>query len=129
MTGALNTDEKETRAANAALEKKVLGCSPSVGVAADTKMFSEISEALLTGLDGDMSCTFPDCIKDIRGKDANYEFATSSTLPPLRLEYSHNIATETLGLVFIHTHLHGKELKHEYLHTYYRGYGDTDDLS
>ena len=74
-------------------------------------MFAEISEALLKGLDGDMTCTFPDFIKDIRGKDANYEFASSSTLPPLRLEYTYNIVTETRGLVFVNTHLNGLKVR------------------
>ena len=74
-------------------------------------MFAEISEALLKGLDGNMTCTFPDFIKDIRGKDANYEFASSSTLPPLRLEYTYNIVTETRGLVFVNTHLIGFEVR------------------
>ena len=74
-------------------------------------MFNEISEALLKGLDGDMTCTFPDFIKDIRGEDANYEFATSATLPPLRLDYTYNVVTETLGFIFVNTHVNGLKVK------------------
>ena len=74
-------------------------------------MFNEISEAVLKGLDGDMTCTFPDFMKDIRGKDANYEFATSATLPPLRLDYTYNVVTETHGFVFVNTHLNGLKIK------------------
>ena len=90
-------------------------------------MFAEISEALLKGLDGDMTCTFPDFIKDIRGKDANYEFASSSTLPPLRLEYTYNVATETRGLVFVNTHLNGLKVRADFLTGFEDIWSGTED--
>ena len=74
----------------------VYGCQPAVGVAADTKMFEDFGQALYNGLrDEDMTCIFPDAIKSIVARDANFEFSTSVFLPPLHLSWSYNVSAET----------------------------------
>ena len=39
----------------------------------------------------------------IKGRDCNFESSSSSQLQPLRLLYSHNVATKSLVLIFVNT--------------------------
>ena len=71
-------------------------------------MFEDFGQALYNGLrDEDMTVIFPDAIKSIVARDANFEFSTSVFLPPLHLSWSYNVAAETQAVVFIWTHLEG----------------------
>ena len=96
------------RGADAALEARKdeqyfsfgFGCNPGTGVASNTTMCRDICEAMLEALNEDLTCTYPEAVEAIQGRDANFEFANSSTLKPLLLFYTHNIVTEIHGYVF-----------------------------
>jgi len=71
-SGSLEADSTSKRGVDARLEGKIVaifalifGCSPSVGVSADTKMFHDFCDSLLKGLREDMTCIFPEAIKSI----------------------------------------------------------------
>ena len=68
-------------------------------------MCRDICEAMLSSLRGDMTCVYPDAVESIQGRDANFEFANSSTLKPLLLFYKHNLVTEIHGYIFVQDHL------------------------
>ena len=65
----------------------------------------DISRALIDGCNGDMVCTFPDCLDSLQGTDVNIELVSSSTLRPYRLFFIHNLVSRTVGLIFVQTHL------------------------
>ena len=124
------------RGADAALEARKdeqyfsfgFGCNPGTGVASNTTMCRDICEAMLEALSEDLTCTYPEAVEAIQGRDANFEFANSSTLKPLLLFYTHNVVTEIHGYVFVQDHLdnfehvwQGTELFDEY----YRRTGDV----
>ena len=62
-------------------------------------MMADMSEVLLKGYDDEFTCTFPEVLDSLKGKDVNFEMVTSATLRPLRLFYS--VITKTMGLVFV----------------------------
>ena len=79
----------------------IWGCKPNTGVASNTAMISEIVERLFTYDRFTMLLAFPDCLRDLEGRDANYEVVTSQTIQPLMLVYSHKVTTTTIGVVFL----------------------------
>ena len=79
----------------------IFGCSPSVGVPAQTKMMADITDTLLQGYGEEYTCTFPDVLDRLKGRDVNFEMVTSGTLRPLRLFYTYNVVTETIGFIFV----------------------------
>ena len=80
----------------------IWGCKPNTGVASNTAMVSEIVDRLLTCYDQfTMLLAFPDCLRDLEGRDANFEVVTSQTIQPLMLVYSHKVATTTIGVIFL----------------------------
>ena len=85
----------------------VFGCSPSTGVDAQTRYMYDISAALLDGCTPEMTCTFPDVLETLQGRDNNFEMVTSSTLKPLRMFYGHNIVRIYRGYVFVQEGLEG----------------------
>ena len=68
-------------------------------------MCRDICEAMLEALTEEMTCTYPEAVEAIQGRDANFEFVNSSTLKPLLLFYTHNVVTEMYGYVFVQDHL------------------------
>ena len=67
----------------------------------------EICTQLYFSYDSNMTCTFPDVLENMKGKDATFELVTSSTIRPCRLFYSHNVITEKIAFIIIQTHLKG----------------------
>ena len=55
-----------------------------------------------------MTAVIPDMLDQLTGQDNNFEMVLSSALQPLKLFYTHNFATKTIGLVFINTELQGR---------------------
>ena len=70
-------------------------------------MMYDLSEAILSNLGLDMTFYYPAFTESLQGKDSNFETAQSSTLRPLRLQWTHNVVLYTLGYVFIQTDLKG----------------------
>ena len=68
-------------------------------------MCRDICEAMLSALTGEMTCIYPDAVESILGRDANFEFANSSTLKPLLLFYTYNVVNEIHGYIFAQDHL------------------------
>ena len=85
----------------------VYGCPPGSGVAAETKMMYDISDAFLNGVDDNMICAFPELLDHLVGTDVNFELLVSSNIQTLRLFYIHNSVWTTIGLVFVQTQLKG----------------------
>ena len=80
-----------------------------MGVLADTTMIQDLSNVLKSQYDRTtFSIEFPDCFNDLLGNDASFEMALSNTLQPLRLIYEHNVVTDSIGVIFIHTRLGNK---------------------
>ena len=62
-----------------------------------------VPDAIAVMLDFDkttFSVQFIDCFDDLKGSDANFEMVASNTLQPVRLIYSHNIATSKIAVIF-----------------------------
>ena len=79
-----------------------------MGVKTKTTMIKDLSDVLKKQYDRkSFSILFPNCFNDLLGNDASFEMALSNTLQPLRLVYEHNVATDSIGVVFVHTHLEG----------------------
>ena len=105
----INAEEKDQARGDTLIDelKKMIyfgllfGCSPSVGVPAETKFMNDISRALLDGCNDDMVCTFPDCLDSLQGTDVNIELVLSSTLRPYRLFFIHHVVRVTYGLIFV----------------------------
>ena len=83
----------------------MFGCAPSIGVRADTKFITDVCEALLDRIAGDMTLTFPEVLEGINGSDANFELISSATTRPIKLIYTFNLVSKLLGYVFVWTHL------------------------
>ena len=124
------------RGADAALEARKdeqyfsfgFGCNPGTGVASNTTMCRDICEAMLEALTEEMTCTYPEAVEAIQGRDANFEFANSSTLKPLLLFYTHNVVTEIHGYVFAQDHLDNFEHVWEGTELLVNGYRRTGDV-
>ena len=82
----------------------IWGCRPSAGVAAQTAMVEELVQMLSKKCDRDtMTIELPYAFQNMVGKDANYEIVTSSTIQPILLSYSHNVANHTIAYIFVNT--------------------------
>ena len=80
----------------------IWGCKPNTGVAANSKMVSEICKRFLTYYNRfTMELAFPECLRDLEGEDASFEVVTSQTILPLVLIYSHRVATKTIAVIFL----------------------------
>ena len=53
-----------------------------------------------------LSVQFPDVVNQL-GPDENLEVSASNSISPLKLFYSHNIATHTIAMVLVNTHTRG----------------------
>ena len=64
---------------------------------------------MMNSLRGDLTCVYPEAVEALQGRDANFEFANSSTLKPLLLFYTHNVVTQVNGYIFAQDHLENFE--------------------
>ena len=79
------------------------GCRPSAGVKANTTMIKDILNALINSADRiNFTVLLPQALDQLKGNDASFETASSSTLQPLKLYYVKGVATKSLGIVFYH---------------------------
>jgi hypothetical protein len=85
----------------------VFGCSPSVGINADSKFMKNACENIERSMNARMTVIFPDCLESMQGEDCNFELATSSTLKPLHLVFAFHIAAYAIGYVFVQEKLNG----------------------
>ena len=79
----------------------IFGCSPSVGVPAQTQMMADIADTLLHGYNEEYTSTFPDVLDRLQGHDVNFEMVTSGTLRPFRFFYTYNVVTDTICFIFV----------------------------
>ena len=122
LTSLLLVDEPEqataapkTRGTNGSLDMLVkiinfalvFGCSPSVGINADSKFMKNACENIERSMNARMTVIFPDCLESMQGEDCNFELATSSTLKPLHLIFAFHIAAYAIGYVFVQEKLNG----------------------
>ena len=86
----------------------VFGCRPSEGVLANTKMVMDAVHILTTQFDRTtFTVTLVECFDDLKGSDANFEMVASNTLQQLKMVYCHNIATETVAVIFSNSEAKG----------------------
>ena len=87
----------------------LFGCRPSVGVGAETVMFEEIAEALLTNFDPrSLVCLFPQALSDLIGTDSNFELSAPPSIKNLRLLYNFNIVAEIRAVIFCNSEIQGR---------------------
>ena len=81
----------------------IWGCKPASGVWAKTKMVKDISRALITQRDKiEASVFIPTVFEYLQSSDASFETAQSNQLQHLRLFYSKNVVTKSIGIIFYH---------------------------
>ena len=85
----------------------VFGCSPSHGINVDSKFMQNACESIERSMTAQMTVTFPDCLDSMQGDDCNFELASSSTLKPLRLEFTYHVSRFAIGYVFVQEELNG----------------------
>ena len=79
------------------------GCRPSAGVKANTTMVKDILKALMQSADRiNYMVLLPQALDQLKGTDASFEAASSSSLQTLKLYYVSNVVTKSLGLVLYH---------------------------
>ena len=84
------------------------GTPPSKLVNKDTKMIEEVSSIVLNRYEKrNFGLSVPRCFDDIKSVDANFEITQSNRLQPLILFYEHNIVTEKVCVIFVHTNVKG----------------------
>ena len=68
-------------------------------------MVVDIQKSLFDNIDREssMAVLLPQALEQLESHDAAFEIVTSNTLIPLKLFYSHNIAVEISGAVFVQT--------------------------
>ena len=87
----------------------LFGCRPSFGVGAETVMFEEIAEALLTNFDPrSLVCLFPQALSDLIGTDSNFELSAPPSIKNLRLLYYFNIVAEIRAVIFCNSEIQGR---------------------
>ena len=87
----------------------LFGCRPSVGVKAETLMYEDIAEALLTNFDPrSLVCLFPQALSDLIGTDSNFELSAPPSIKNLRLLYYSNIVAEIRAVIFCNSEIQGR---------------------
>ena len=65
-------------------------------------MIKEITDLMLEAYERNFfSLTFPKVLDQMYSGDANFETSASNTLQPLRIYYSHNVVTHSVGIIFV----------------------------
>ena len=79
------------------------GCRPSAGVKANTTMVKDMLNAFMLSADKiNFTVLLPQALDQLKGNDASFETASSSSIQTLKLFYVFNVATKSLGLIFYH---------------------------
>ena len=82
------------------------GCRPSAGVKANTTMIKDILNALINSADRiNFTVLLPQALEQLKGNDASFETACSSSIQTVKLYYNLNVVTKSLGLVLYHNSL------------------------
>ena len=50
---------------------------------------------------------FPSCCEDLKFDGSNFEMGASNMLQPVKLVYNHNIVTNAVAVIFVHTYTGG----------------------
>ena len=68
-------------------------------------MVVDIQKSLFDNIDrkSTMAVLLPQALEQLESHDAAFEMVTSNNIIPLKLFYSHNIAVEISGAVFVQT--------------------------
>ena len=86
----------------------VFGCGVDKGIKADSKMVNDVVEIMLSRYcKNTFTLDLLKCFDSIQGSDANFEVASSATIQPCFLHYSHNVITASHTVIFVTTNVKG----------------------